>query len=710
MRSRPDTGGLLKRTRAALTIIVGMTVVAASPGHAYIGPGAGMVFLSSFLAILLAFLMALVLIVLGAFRWLFGLFRRQRRRAGARARRVVIIGFDGASPHILEPLMAAGKLPNFAALAEEGAYRPLRTTCPPISPVAWSTFATGANPGKHNIFDFLSRNPHTYQPELSSTKIRMRTRRVGLGPLGVERACPTVQLEQKGRAFWEVLGEHGIFSAVMRVPITYPPPRFHGVALAGMCAPDLLGTQGTFAYYTTEPDEIAAYEGGMASLLNRANGRLHGQIDGPENPRSGESGPLTVPFELSNVGDGRATLHLQGERVELRVGEYTDWVPVRFRVGPLRSIRGITRFRLLEAGERVRLYQMPLNIDPATPTMPIASPLIFASYLQKAHGDFATLGLAEDTWALNEGILDDAAFIEQCYLFHHERRKLLFDMLDKVRDGAVVFVFDITDRLQHMFLGRNGAAQGPEAIPSVVEQVYRDMDELLGLIRARLSEDDVLLVMSDHGFSTFTRCVDLNRWLLEEGYLAVGEDGAIDWSRTRAYAMGLAGIYLNVAGRETQGTVPSAEVAALKSEVAEKLAAMVDPETGEKPVQGVFDPSRIYTGPYAQEAPDLIVGYAPGYRVSWDSVVGKVGPTAFCANPKPWSADHCLHPAAVPGILLCNRALEADDAWIGDLAPTVLELLGVEKPALMDGRSLGVLSADVSEGTRKSERDMGFVS
>ncbi len=674
-----------RRTVVSLWIAGGLVAAAASPCHAYIGPGAGMVFLSSFLAIILAFVMAFVLIFLGAFRWIFGLFRRQRAREGVQARRVVVIGLDGCSPHIVEPMMAAGKLPNLQALADGGAYRRLRTTCPPISPVAWSTFATGANPGKHNIFDFLRRNPFTYQPELSSTRTRETTRRVGLGPLSVERSSPAVQLEQKGKAFWEVLGEHGVFSAVMRVPISYPPPEFRGVALAGMCAPDLLGTQGTFAYYTTEPEEIASYESGLASLLQRDGTRLRGEIRGPENPRSPDGEPLTIPFELRDGAPNRATLHLQGERIELRVGTYTDWVPVRFRTGRFRSVKGITRFLLLEAGDRVRLYQMPLNIDPASPTMPIASPLIFASYLQKAHGDFATLGLAEDTWGLNEGILDDEAFIEQCYLFHRERRKLLFDMLDKVRDGAVIFVFDITDRLQHMFLGRDGDADDPDAPPEVVERVYRDMDELIGLIRARLDDDTVLFVMSDHGFGKFTRCVDLNRWLLEEGYLAVDEQGAIDFPATRAYAMGLAGIYLNLKGREAEGTVEPDQVAALKAELSERLLAMDDADTGGRPVQGMFDATKVYNGPYAENAPDLIVGYAPGYRVSWDSVLGKVGEVALCPNPKPWAADHCLHPAEVPGVLLCNREISAEDVWIGDIGPTVLGLFGIDKPAVMDG-------------------------
>lgn len=670
-----------------------------APCDAYIGPGAGMVFLSSFLAIFLAFLLAIALIVLGAFRWLFGLFRRQKRHAEAQARRVVVIGLDGCSPPIMERLMDEGRLPNFAALRAEGYYHPLRTTCPPISPVAWSTFATGTNPGKHGIFDFLRRNPFTYQLELSSTRIREGTREVGIGPLKLRRSCVNVELEQKGKAFWEILGENGVFSAVMRVPISYPPPSFHGVALAGMCAPDLLGTQGTFAYYTTEEDEIATYESGLAYLLqSNGNGSLRGEIHGPMRPGSDGGEPLTAPFTLTRDG-GEATLRLQGERVRLRVGEYSDWVPVSFRAGATKKIRGITRFLLLENNSRVRLYQMPLNIDPASPSMPIASPLIFSTYLQKAHGNFSTLGLAEDTWALNEGILTDEAFIEQCYSFHHERRKLFFDMLEKVRDGAVVFVFDITDRIQHMFLGRHG--YGGDAYGDthkVVEQVYETADELIGLVREKLGDDTVLIVMSDHGFGTFNRCMDLNRWLHEQGYLALDESGAIDRSRTRAYSMGLAGIYVNLRGREAQGMVAPEDAALLRQEIAQKLQATVDEGTGDRPVRQVFEAARVYSGLYAEDASDLIVGWAQGYRNSWDSVVGKVGEVAYYDNPKPWAADHCMHPAEVPGVFFCNRKVDAEDAWIGDIAPTVLKLLGVEAPETMDGMALDVRASGGQRG------------
>ncbi len=685
---------------ASLLSICVVLLGLAAPCHAYIGPGAGMVFLSSFLAIFLAFLLAIVLIVLGAFRWLFGLFRGQKRREGAQARRVVVVGLDGCSPIIMERLMDEGRLPNLAKLRADGWYHPLRTTCPPISPVAWSTFATGTNPGKHNIFDFLRRNPFTYQPELSSTRMREGVREVGVGPFKLKQSCVNVELEQKGRAFWEILGAEGIFSAVMRVPISYPPPSFHGVALAGMCAPDLLGTQGTFAYYTTEPDEIASYESGLASLLESdGNGLLRGEIRGPESPTSAEHEPLSVPFTLKpKGGDGAATLTLQGERVKLKVGEYTDWLPVSFRAGLRKRIKGITRFLLLENNSKVRLYQMPLNIDPASPSMPIASPLIFSTYLQKAHGNFSTLGLAEDTWGLNEGILTDEAFIEQCYIFHRERRKLFFDMLDKVRDGAVVFVFDITDRIQHMFLGRQG--YGGDAYgetPEVVEDVYETADELIGLVREKLDDDTVLMVMSDHGFGTFNRCMDLNRWLHEQGYLALDDSGQIDWSRTRAYSMGLAGVYVNQQGREAQGIVAPEDAVALRQELAAKLEAEVDAGTGDCPVRQVFEAASVYSGLYADDASDLIVSWAQGYRSSWDSVVGKVGEATYYDNPKPWAADHCMHPAEVPGVFFCNRKVAGDDVWIGDIAPTVLSLFGVDAPEAMDGMALEVQSAGDGE-------------
>jgi len=201
--------------------------------------------------------------------------------------------------------------------------------------------------------------------------------------------------------------------------------------------------------------------------------------------------------------------------------------------------------------------------------------------------------------------------------------------------------------------------------------------------------------MSDHGFSSFKRSVNLNSWLYENGYLAVkdqptGEEWFrdVDWSRSQAFAVGLGGIYLNVAGREAQGIVPPAEAQAVKDEIIAKLSVLTDPESGAQAIRGVYDTKKIYRGPYADEGPDLIVGFARGYRVSWTSVTGAVAPSVFEDNVKSWSGDHCLNPPDVPGIFFCNRKIQADKVSIMDVGPTVLDLFGVPVPEQCDGRSL----------------------
>ena len=352
--------------RSELWVVAGLgaTLCVASPSWAYVGPGAGIVVVSSFLALAVAFVVALVLIVLGAFRWLFGLLRQGKGRPGAKANRVVILGFDGCDPDITERMMAEEKLPNLSALAETGTYRRLRTTCPPISPVAWSTFATGTNPGKHNIYDFLRPGAGGYAPELSSTAIQRQRRRLRIGRYAIPIGQTRVELAQQSKPFWETLGENGVFSAVMRVPITYPPKKFRGVCLAGMCVPDVLGTQGTFAYYTTSADDAREYESGIAVVFDQQAGRLKAEVTGPENPIVEGAGPMTVPFTLTVDEDAdTAELEIGGARVTLEVNAHSDWVPLAFKAGPWYNVRGACRFCLLSTGPEVRLYQTPVNVD-----------------------------------------------------------------------------------------------------------------------------------------------------------------------------------------------------------------------------------------------------------------------------------------------------------------------------------------------------------
>jgi predicted AlkP superfamily phosphohydrolase/phosphomutase len=320
------------------------------------------------------------------------------------------------------------------------------------------------------------------------------------------------------------------------------------------------------------------------------------------------------------------------------------------------------------------------------------------------------LGLAEDTWALNEKVLDDEAFLHQCYANHEDRERMLFDALDKTRQGLCVCVFDTTDRVQHMFW-RYLEPDHPAARavpynqrPNVIEGLYVRMDELIGRVMNEIDGNTLLMVVSDHGFKSFARCVNLNAWLYQNGYLALKSGKAesrdwfedVDWSRTRAYTMGLNGLYLNLKGREREGIVdPGSEAHALKDELQRRLDGLTDPSSGRVGITGVFDCDAVYAGPYVENAPDLIIGYGEGFRASWDSVTGRVTSQVFEDNLKAWSGDHCVDPRLVPGILFCNRNISDEKPAIVDVAPTILKLFGLNRPAHLDGKAwtVGATSA-----------------
>jgi hypothetical protein len=470
-----------------------------------------------------------------------------------------------------------------------------------------------------------------------------------------------------------------------------------------MSVPDLRGTQGSFTYFTEEDAAPGETTGGMRRRLRREGRKLVGSIPGPESPFRRGGAPLELALEIEPDGDSLA-VRAGGERFVLRPGASSDWVPLVFRAAPGVAIRGIARFRLTSTAP-LGLYVTPIHIDPEHPALPISHPGFYGAYLAKLLGRFATLGLAEDTWALNERALDEDGFLEQAWLIHAERERQLFDALDKTRSGVVVCVFDAPDRLQHMFyryVDPDPRAPRPgdrDRYGRVLEEAYRAMDELVGRVRAALDERSLVFVLSDHGFVSFRRGVNLNAWLRDEGYLVLREGASgeadylrdVDWQRTRAYAIGLAGLYVNQKGREASGIVaPGAESGRLKQEIAARLAVLRDPESGAGVVGEVVDPAERYHGPYLDQAPDLIVGYADGYRVSWGASVGKVSGAVVADNEKSWSGDHCVDPALVPGVLFCNRRFAAESPSIVDLAPTVLGLYGIAAPAHMEGRPLGI--------------------
>ena len=678
---------------------------APSTADAYIGPGAGFAVLGSFAVIFVTMILAGVSILAWPFRTVWRMIRH-RRKSKPLVKRTIFIGFDGQDARITERMMAEGKLPNYSKLAERGCYRQLRTTFPSITPVAWSSFSTGTNPGRHNIFDFLDRDPRTYLPRLSSAHIGSVEKFLKLGKLRIPLKKPEIRLLRKSKPWWTILGEQNIWSTIIRVPITFPPDRFYGAQLGAMCIPDLLGTQGTFLLFTTRPESEAFQEGGMRIPLSR-NGSatsFEASIQGAENAFFEGNPPMELPLSVDvDRSSSTARIDINGTEVVLTTGELSDWVKLDFKVIPGMKVSGLTRVMLTEADEHVSLYMSPINIEPGKPAMPISHPSYYSSYLEKKIGPFATLGLAEDTWALNEKVTDDGTFWTQTQDVDDEREQMLDIALEKLRSGALVTVFDATDRVNHMYWryieDGHPAAEGidnPEYADAIEKQYIRN-DGIIGRVLTRIKDDDVLFVLSDHGCTSFRRGVNLNAWLLEEGYLTLKDDAdgtepwlqSVDWSKTRVYAVGLVGIFLNIRGREAQGIVETGdEATALKTEIMAKLAGLVDRETGDVAINEAFDTDVLYRGPYKGNAPDLLMGYNHGYRISWDCASGVVAGTVFEDNVKAWSGDHIVDPRLVPGIMLCNHEVTTDDPHIVDLAPTVLTLFGIRPPAHMDGSTL----------------------
>jgi predicted AlkP superfamily phosphohydrolase/phosphomutase len=702
-------------TRRRLFLLLVALVLCPQPVHAYLGPGAGFTIVSTFFVLFAALASAFVVLLTWPFRWVLKRIFRPKFAGLRKAQRVVIVGLDGQDPELTEEWMNAGLLPNFSRLRENGTFARLGTTLPAESPVAWSSFQTGCNPGKHHIYDFLVPNRKSLMPELSSANVTAPARTLKLGKYLIPLGKPSVTAGRKSQSFWSILDKFGIFSSVLRVPITFPPERFGGVLLSAMNVPDVKGSQGTYFYFTTDPKDKRVLVSGQQCPLEPVDGGARGELPGPQNTLVKDGGELRIPFSITKAKDGAgpAVLRLPDQTIELRQDEYTGWVRLAYKAAVGFTVNAIARFLLLGQQPHVRLYVTPIQIDPERPALPISHPMAYSIYLAKKQGPFATLGVAEDTSGLNEGVISEDAFFRQSQDIHTEREKMFFDALSRTRRGAVICVFDITDRLQHMFFrfhndARWGASASDERYANVLRDLYMQMDGLVGRVMQEINNETVLMVLSDHGFKPFRRAVELNRWLQQNGYLTENATATtpdllqrVDWSKTQAYAVGFGGIYLNLAGREARGIVRRDDAARLKREIIEKLKLLRDPERPGSPVSQVYDRDQAYHGPYVEDAPDLIVGFAPGYRVAWETVTGGFGEKVVSDNTRPWSGDHNMNPPEVPGMLFCNRPIDVDQPSIMDIAPTVLDLFGVPVPSHMDGKPL----INGARGTRPRARE-----
>lgn len=683
--------------------------------------------------------------------------------------KVIVLGFDGVDARYTEKWMDEGKLPNLAKLRANGTYAPLLPTTPAQTPVSWSTFSTGIDPGRTGIFDFLRRDPKTYLPVFAAFDETaepvafgarnphaaaavvlllfvllaawplIRGRRVAglvLIVLGAGLAAaafvatkkyipesrPGVINRRQGIPFWEAAADAGKKATIVHVPVTFPATDFHeGHMLSGLGVPDMSGRVGKPFFFTSELDFRRAGSNEFSIevvQLEDNRGVIETKIQGPPNKLFGDPPYITIPMTIT-VADDRQSLEIavSGNRHRLKAGEWTGWVDFVFPFNSLIKVRGVSRFHLLSIEPEVKLYLSPINFDPRSlpPGFKLSTPDDWAPELAKKHGLYKTIGWQIDTWAISEGFATEKIFWDDMEWTVAQSRKMFHAMLER-DDELITQVFEFPDRVGHVFwrivdpkhpaYDAQLAAEWGDALL----RSYQLMDEIVGdAMAAAEKKNALLLVASDHGFASFRRHVHYNTWLVLNGYMTLKsgvqqkdrdlemlfDQGQfwenVDWSKTRAYAMGLGEVYVNLKGREAQGIVePGAEYDALKNELKERLVAMVDPETGERPVSRVVSREEAYSKFDPNMIPDLFVMNSDGYRVSWQTSLGGVPKEIFETNDAVWSGDHCsVDPEIVKGIFFTNRKLTSGrKPYIGDIYPTVLGALGVKPPYEIDGVEL----------------------
>ena len=713
--------------------------------------------------------------------------------------KVVVLGFDGADARLVEDFMDRGELPELRRLRDEGDYARLRPTNPPQTPVSWSTFATGLDPGTTEIFDFLRRDPDSYLPDFALNSETRRTFCFGTrnGPvlgavagfvvlalaLGTGRLVrrsgpllwigsalagaafglaaglaahwylpaevPDAVCHRKGRTLWEIADEAGLRTQVIHVPATFPAERTrNGRMLSGLGVPDLRGRVGTPSFYTSDPAfrpgdnefsleliPLAARRGRIATRVvgpynkpfydyvvdrqasaaqgaaaqRAARRAVRGRLDDAGIPRR-----LDLPLVLE-VTDATCTIRLSGQTATLAPGAWSDWFeldfPVNAVVDTLSPVRGLARFKLLRLEPEVELYLCPLNFHPDCHPVAFSWPPSYSEQLRKRFGLYKTIGWPEDTWSLPSGVGDEFLFLEDMYFTLQKDREILRGLLGDRRDDLYVQIFYFTDRIGHLFwqfIDEGHPLYDPYRAKRFAPEVlkaYKQMDEVVGEARRLAGPEALLLVLSDHGFSSFRRGVNYNTWLVRNGLMSLrGQSESadleklfdtrdlfanVDWTRTKAYALGLGAIYVNLEGRERQGIVaPGPEYEALVRTIRDGLQSIVDPKTGERPVSHVWHRDEIYAPGFDPNLiPDLRAGNNLNYRVSWQTTLGGIPPEILEDNRKAWSGDHCSSdPDLIPGILFSSRPMDTRSPAMADVMPSILAYLGLSPPEGLHGR------------------------
>jgi predicted AlkP superfamily phosphohydrolase/phosphomutase len=684
-------------------------------------------------------------------------------------RRVVVFGVDGLDPEELTSRIERGMLPHFEKLVAEGTFAPLQTSWPPQSPVAWSNFICGTNPGKHGLYDFIHVDRRNYGVATSMSLTDPVGIEIPLFGWKVPLTGGETRLTRAFPAFWEVLSDAGVAAYVHRMPANFPPAPTKAVTFPDMGTPDLVGAASGKSYLWSESRTEDSGESFYVKRVQviRSNDRLwkvFGQLHGPDDSLRDVSGLESRIAAANAKGDFTEATRLTGDIARARevteevtffvdrtgaepqlavqvgdawsvagLGGWTDWTPVEFGMmwKGFMKVSGWTRFRFLSE-DPFEVYAAPIQIDPFAPATPVGTPDDATAALAEAIGPYYTQGFPDAYKSYKAGLLDTAGFVEQSDTVLEERARMLEYALEQwgATGGMLFFYVGSLDMRCHMLWHAADPLHPHQEEPGEydgvpyseqIDRIYRQVDEMLGNLMSRIEaleraggEPIELIVMSDHGFAPFRRKMHVNDWLVQEGYLvlkdgvsqtqllaqqvdghgdAIPGTGPVDWSKSRAYAIGFNGIILNRVGREPEGIVTDAQAPALLEEMRAKLAAMRD-EDGTPVFTVLPTAAEVFRGDQLHLAPDLQLGFNVGYGASDECAIGGVTGdwqrgVCIVDNDSRWSGSHLMDPELVRGTLIVRRkvALTKDPA-LEDLTATLYARFGVTPPDGIDGKPL----------------------
>ncbi len=626
--------------------------------------------------------------------------------------RMVVLGFDGMDPGVVQRLIGEGKLPNMAKVAQQGTFTMMRTVAPPQSPVAWGSFITGSDPGTHGIYDFLHRDPNSYIPKFSGADTLPASWVLKMGKYNIPLKASEVVLNREGKAFWDYLEERDVEATIFKIPSNYPPSESKQRTIAGMGTPGLRDGYGFYTMYTSDEEESMKdiSPNFMYYAYIDENNMMKGEIEGPVNDlvKDEENPKPIIPFKVYLDNKNKtARVDIQEHQLLLSEGEYSDWVEIDFTLIPnLAGVKGMVKFYILEMGEKFRLYISPIHISPRNPAMAISTPPSYSEELAEKVGLFHTINLPADTQALSKGSFNMENFIVQSQSVFDESCKLFDYELQRFVEGKghfLFYYFSTLDQCQHMFWALKDKTHPfyhPEEgarFAHMTEELYIKHDRVLGEMLKKVPKDLKIIVMSDHGFAPYHRDVNFNSWLFKEGYLKLDVDDIDEevsileyahWGGTKAYSIGLNGMYINLKGREAEGIVPPSEKRKLMEEIVAKLERLKDPKTGEQVVTKAFISEDHFSKDHLDRAPDIILGCNRGFRASGASAMGSLNPEIVTDNMDWWSGDHCMNPMHVPATFISNFKINTRVPHIMDMAPTILKHYGIENAPTMRGKAL----------------------